>query len=97
VLGLGLHLQKLSQGLKGKYDLHERGRLLSDLSPYEHLHCLYRLCTGHVKRNIQKCAVTGEVRNLMRSLICMVHEDWDGTLLAIKEKGGKAGRGMPFS
>ena len=92
--GLGLHLQKLSQTLAGKFDLHECSRLLSDLSPYDHLHRLYRLCVGHAKQNIRKCAVSEEVRNMMRSLICMVHDDWDGTLLAIEELGGKPGRGI---
>ena len=91
--GLGLHLQKLSQRLIRKFDLHEPHRLLSDLSPYDHLHRLYRLCTGHAKRNIRKCSVPEQVRNLMRSLICTTHENWDRTLKAIEELGGKPGKG----
>lgn len=74
-------------------DLHEPHRLLSSLSAYEHLYRLIRLCIIHVIRNIKSCAVTNEVRRLMRSLICMTHDDWDGTLVEIKRLGGKAGTG----
>lgn len=95
-IGLGLHLQELSQqlALQHKFDLHEVERLLCSLTPYEHLLRIFRLCVVHAKRNIRGCLVTEEVRNLMRSLICMVHDDWAGTLLAINEQGGKAGKGM---
>ncbi|KAG6815700.1 hypothetical protein H0H93_009153, partial [Arthromyces matolae] len=94
--GIGLHLQTLSRStsLQGKRDLHEPHRLLSDLSPYEHLHRILRLCTVHVYRNIRQCSVSEEVRNLMRSLICMEHTSWDETLQIIEEKGGKAGKGV---
>lgn len=92
--GLGLHFQKLSQRLTGKFDLHEPSHLLSDLFPYEHLHRLYHLCTSHVRHNIQKCPVSEEVRNLMHSLICTEHDDWDGALGKIGTLGAKARRGM---
>jgi hypothetical protein len=29
----------------------------------------------------------------MRSLLCMEHSNWEGTLAAIEQKGGKAGQG----
>ncbi|KAF8160165.1 hypothetical protein BJ912DRAFT_866014 [Pholiota molesta] len=90
--GLGLYLQSVSQRpeLKDKFDLHEPDRLISLLSPYEHLHRLFRLCTVHVKRNIRKVAVSDDVRNLMRSLICLEHDNWEGTLEKIVQLGGKA-------
>ena len=91
-IGLRLHLQKISQWLHGKSDLHEPHCLVSDLFPYEHLHWLYRLYVVHVKQNIWQCAVPEEVCNLMHSLICMTHDNWDGTLKAIEELGGKAGK-----
>ncbi|KAJ3925683.1 MAG: hypothetical protein NXY57DRAFT_1043898 [Lentinula lateritia] len=36
--------------------------------------------------------VSEEVRNLMRSLVCIRHGDWEGTLELIEEQGGKAGQ-----
>ncbi|KAK7022633.1 hypothetical protein R3P38DRAFT_3196030 [Favolaschia claudopus] len=89
--GLGLHLQAIAGNLGEKYDLHEPHRLLSDLGPYEHLHRVFRLCEVHGKRNIRKCAVSDEVRNLMRSLMCVRHPTWDATLQSIRDLGGKAG------
>lgn len=91
--GLGLHLQALATKQPNKLDLHEPLRLLITLTVYEHLHRLLRLCTVHGKRNIRKCAVPEEVKNLMRSLMCLTHHDWDGTVKAIQERGGKAGAG----
>jgi hypothetical protein len=43
--------------------------------------------------NIKKSAVLEDVKNLMRSLVCVVHDDFDGTVQEIVEKGGKAGLG----
>ncbi|KAJ7867739.1 hypothetical protein B0H14DRAFT_3132843 [Mycena olivaceomarginata] len=88
---IGLHLQEVAQGLVGKHDLHEPERLLSSLSPYEHLHRVFRVCNVHGKRNIRSCPVSEEVRNLMRSLMCLRHPDWEGTVAAIRLLGGKAG------
>lgn len=34
--------------------------------------------------------------DLMRSLVCIEHPDWDGTIEQIKTLGGKAGRGEYF-
>ncbi|KAJ7490348.1 hypothetical protein B0H11DRAFT_2191580 [Mycena galericulata] len=90
--GLGLYLQALAQKFPDKMDLHEPGRLLASLTPYEHLHRLFRLCVAHIYRNIQKCKVDYPVKQLMRSLVCMSHENWDGTIARIRELGGKAGR-----
>ncbi|KAJ7019408.1 hypothetical protein C8F04DRAFT_335710 [Mycena alexandri] len=91
--GLGLHLQKLALNKPLKSDLHEPHRNIQDLSPYEHLARLYRICVIHDFRNIKKCAVSEEVRWLMRSLVCIEHDDWEGTLAEIREKGSKAGSG----
>ncbi|KAJ6467409.1 hypothetical protein C8R45DRAFT_938748 [Mycena sanguinolenta] len=77
--GLGLHLQKLASCMPPKRDMYETERLLQDLSPYEHLH-----------RNFRLCATTEQVRWLMRSLVCMEHPDWDGTIQMISVHGGKA-------
>ncbi|KAJ6467649.1 hypothetical protein C8R47DRAFT_1303282 [Mycena vitilis] len=89
--GLGLHLQKLASQMPLKADLYEPGRNIQDLDPYEHLRRTFRVCVVHDFRNIKKCAVSDEVRWLMRSLVCIEHDDWDGTLSMIREKGGKAG------
>jgi hypothetical protein len=94
--GLGLHLQGLAQSLalSDKRDLHEPYRSLASLGPYDHLRRLVRVCYVHAKRNIRKCNVSDDVRKLMRSLLCLRHPDWDGTLEKIRREGGKAGTGM---
>ncbi|KAJ7937555.1 hypothetical protein B0H13DRAFT_2648934 [Mycena leptocephala] len=89
--GIGLHLQELAQAMPYKYDLHEPGRLLESLGPYDHLRRNFRLCTVHAKRNLKACAVGEPVRNLMRSLFCMRHTSWDETIFNIQTQGGKAG------
>ncbi|KAJ6456200.1 hypothetical protein C8R45DRAFT_1056526 [Mycena sanguinolenta] len=89
--GLGPHLQALAQQLGNKMDLHEPGRSLASLTPYEHLSRVYRMCTVHVSRRIKTCAVSDKVKKLMRSLICLQHSDWNATILKIWELGGKAG------
>lgn len=91
--GLGLFLQELAQGLVGQRDLHEPHRFLSELSEYEHLHRLFRLCVVHIYRNIQACAVGSDVQKLMRSLVCIEHDDWDNTLALIQKQGGKPAEG----
>ena len=92
--GLGLHLQGLAQSLSDKFDLHEPYQSLASLGPYDHLQRFVRVCYVHAKRNIQKCNVNDDVRKLMRSLLCLRHPDWDGTLERIQREGGKAGAGM---
>ena len=77
--GLGLFLMDIVQRLEPRLDLHEE-RLLSSLSAYEHLHRLFQLCVIHVLQNIEKAPVINAVKKAMRSLICLKHEDWDGTL-----------------
>ncbi|KAF8957977.1 hypothetical protein BDZ97DRAFT_2078861 [Flammula alnicola] len=88
--GLGLHLQNVAKRFPEKYDLHQPDRLLRTLSPYEHLRRLFRLCVVHGMRNIRKITASEQIRNLMRSLICMEHRDWDGTIAAILRSGNKA-------
>jgi hypothetical protein len=90
-LGLGLYLQSEAQKLIGKHDLHEPDRLLTSLNEYEHLARVVRLCIAHFFRNITKCNVSESVRNLMRSLVCIEHPDWDNTLQRIQIEGGTAG------
>ncbi|KAJ6462953.1 hypothetical protein C8R45DRAFT_940611 [Mycena sanguinolenta] len=87
--GLGLHLWDLAQTLDGAMDLHDVTRTLSSLTPYEHLCRILRLCVVHFHRRIKSCNVSEEVRQLMRSLICITHTDWDGTIAKIKQLGGK--------
>ncbi|KAJ7256436.1 hypothetical protein C8J57DRAFT_1235810 [Mycena rebaudengoi] len=74
--GLGLHLQNQT-------------RLLKDLNPYDHLNRVFPHCVTHAFRNIRKCKVPDGVKALMRSLICIEHVDWDGTIHKIKNLGGK--------
>ncbi|KAJ6606289.1 hypothetical protein DFH09DRAFT_1299558 [Mycena vulgaris] len=89
--GLGLHLVELAQKLPlNRMDLHEPHRPLRDLGPYDHLRRLFRVCVVHNYRNIKSCPVPEPVRQLMRSLACISHPDWDGTLVKIRAEGGKA-------
>ncbi|KAF7975392.1 hypothetical protein HWV62_9607 [Athelia sp. TMB] len=89
--GLGLHLQSLARNLPGRRDLHEPDRMLSELTEYEHLQRLFRLCSVHVERNIDASPVPQTVKKKMRSLICVTHPDFEGTLRAIAAEGGKKG------
>ena len=92
--GLGLHLQGLAQSISDKSDLHEPCQSLASLGPYDRLRRFVPVCYAHAKRNIQKCNVNDDVRKLMRSLLCLWHPDWGGTLERIRREGGKAGAGM---
>ncbi|KAJ6528652.1 hypothetical protein DFH09DRAFT_1413445 [Mycena vulgaris] len=89
--GLGLHLQKLASNMPVKADLHQAEHTIQELDPYDHLRRILRICVVHDFRNINKCPVAEDVRWLMRSLVCIEHDDWEGTLLKIRDKGGKAG------
>ncbi|KAJ3762632.1 hypothetical protein EV360DRAFT_35312 [Lentinula raphanica] len=89
--GLGLFVQQLAQAVPRKQDFHQLLRSVQELSPYEHLRRFLTLCTTHFSRNIRKCAVSPEVRNLMRSLDCIRHDNWDETLSDIRRLGGRAG------
>ncbi|GBE78483.1 hypothetical protein SCP_0113720 [Sparassis crispa] len=88
--GLGLYLQHLASQLPPRLDLHEPHRHVTELSLYEHLHRIFRLCVVHVFRNIKSCAVSDEVKKMMRSLVCLEHDDWDGTVAEIRNQGGRA-------
>ncbi|KAJ6542447.1 hypothetical protein DFH09DRAFT_1282539 [Mycena vulgaris] len=92
--GLGLHLQKLASNMPVKADLHQAERTIQELDFYDHLRRILRICVVHDFRNINKCPVAEDVRWLMRSLVCIEHDDWEGTLLKIRDKGGKAGNGV---
>ncbi|KAJ7513143.1 hypothetical protein B0H11DRAFT_2303387 [Mycena galericulata] len=63
--GLGLYLQALAQKFPDKMDLHEPGRLLASLTPYEHLSPPFIS---------SKCKVDYRVKQLMRSLVYWVHD-----------------------
>ncbi|KAJ7586405.1 hypothetical protein C8J56DRAFT_1051777 [Mycena floridula] len=92
--GLGLHLQKLAQMMPHQMDLHEPHRRVASLSPYEHLHRIFRLCVIHILRYIRECkGVTESVRQSMRSLMCIEHPDWKGAIQAIQTEGNKEGKG----
>ncbi|KZP03615.1 hypothetical protein FIBSPDRAFT_768689, partial [Athelia psychrophila] len=89
--GLGLHLQSIAAALPPRYDLHQTHRLLSSLTAYEHLWRIFRLCRVHVERNIKTSSVPENVKRKMRSLICVTHHDFEGTLRDISKEGGKKG------
>ncbi|KAJ7596417.1 hypothetical protein C8J56DRAFT_1040671 [Mycena floridula] len=89
--GLGLYLQDLAQDMPFVRDLHEPERLVASLSPYEHLHRIFRLCVVHIHRYIRSCKVPDSVRDVMRSLICITHPNWNAALAKIKRDGKKAG------
>ncbi|KAJ7218166.1 hypothetical protein C8J57DRAFT_1095711, partial [Mycena rebaudengoi] len=86
--GLGLYLQSVAAKLPRRKDLYE-DRYIQDLGPYDHLHRLFRVCVIHFFRLIKTCPVPENVRTLMRSLVCMEHGDWDGTIKSICDLGGK--------
>ncbi|KAJ6593005.1 hypothetical protein B0H19DRAFT_909722, partial [Mycena capillaripes] len=86
---LGLHLVAQAAELPPtQMDMHESWRTLHSLGPYDHLRRVYRLCKVHNFRNIRTCAVPDPVCQLMRSLACISHPDWDGTLAKIMADGG---------
>ncbi|KAF9243075.1 hypothetical protein BU15DRAFT_86510 [Melanogaster broomeanus] len=89
--GLGLHLQQLAQQMPDQSDLHEPHRPLSTLTEYDHLRRVYRLCTVHIFRNIRTSSVDEHVKNMMRSLVCVEHDDFQNTVEKIQTSGGKAG------
>ena len=53
---------------------------------------IFRLCNAHISRNIKKMKVPENVKNKLRSLICIEHPDFDGTLREIEVEGGKPGQ-----
>ncbi|KAJ7727275.1 hypothetical protein B0H14DRAFT_3518892 [Mycena olivaceomarginata] len=93
ILGLGLHLVERAAELPAdRMDMHEPERSLRSLGPYDHLRRVYRVCKVHNYRNIQQCAVPEHVRQLMRSLTCIRHADWQGAIDQILRDGGKAAK-----
>lgn len=89
-----MHLKSIAATLPARYDLHEPHRLVISLTEYEHLRRIFRLCRVHVERNIQASSVTELIKQKMRSLICVTHRNFEGTLQDIIMEGGKAGAGM---
>ncbi|KAJ3851308.1 hypothetical protein EV368DRAFT_3183, partial [Lentinula lateritia] len=90
--GIGLFLQELSAEQPRKHNFHQPHRTIQELDPYDHLSRFLTLCTTHYLRNIRKCSMSEEVRNMMRSLSCIEHHDWDATLQGIIVFGEKAGQ-----
>ncbi|KIY48068.1 hypothetical protein FISHEDRAFT_43953 [Fistulina hepatica ATCC 64428] len=91
--GFGLYLQWATQFLPpGQRDLHDPSRTLTSLSPYEHLHRMFRICIAHFFRTIKECRVPELVKSKMRGLACLTHPRWDVTLQEICQYGGKAGQ-----
>nr|GAT44274.1 predicted protein [Mycena chlorophos] len=88
--GLGLYLQDRAASMPPKRDLSEPHRTVQELGPYEHLAHFVRLCSNHYLRNIKSCAVPNATKNMMRSLLCARHPDFEGTLARIQNEGGKA-------
>ncbi|KAJ6529593.1 hypothetical protein B0H19DRAFT_1214481 [Mycena capillaripes] len=87
---LGLHLVARAAELPAhQMDMHEPWCTLHTLGPYDHLRRVYRVCKVHNYRNIRTCAVPEPVRQLMRSLACIRHPDWDGTIAKISADRGK--------
>lgn len=80
----------------GRRGLHEPGHMLASLTLYDHLRRIFCLCAVHDARNIKSAAVSESVKNKMRSLICITHQDFDLCLLKISREGGKAGAGKIF-
>ncbi|KAK7024601.1 hypothetical protein VNI00_016162 [Paramarasmius palmivorus] len=66
--GLAMHLQSIAQTLDG-YDLFEPHRRLRDLSLYDHLHRIFRLCRVHFRQNIKECAVPKDVKHWLENKI----------------------------
>lgn len=92
--GLGLHLRQLAQQMPNRFDLHEPHRPLSTLTEYDHLRRVYRLCAVHIFRNIKTSPVNDSVKNMMQSLVCIEHSDFQGTVQEIQTSGGKGGHGL---
>ncbi|KAF8887650.1 hypothetical protein CPB84DRAFT_1849819 [Gymnopilus junonius] len=90
--GLGRHLKSLARKLPVKADLHEPHCSIQELSEYDHLRCILRLCMNHFFHNIRKTSVPDTVRQAMHSLVCMEHKNWDGALALISSEGRKASR-----
>ncbi|KAF8432134.1 hypothetical protein L210DRAFT_3614367 [Boletus edulis BED1] len=64
-----------------------------DLTPYDHLRCVYRLCIVHFRRNLLKLqtSVNPSVYNAMLSIACTEpHPDFKHTLRIIQNGGKKA-------
>jgi hypothetical protein len=75
---------------------YEPHRQLCDLGPYDHLRRMYRLCTWHFARNVQKIhhSVTHTVEKAMLSISSFErHPDFENTLHIIRT-GGKKAKGM---
>ncbi|KAH9483415.1 hypothetical protein JR316_0002881 [Psilocybe cubensis] len=88
--GYGQYFCDIAQQYPLVKDIHEPHKNIQDLSEYDHVRRILRLCKNHYLRNIQSCAVPDNVRQKMRSLMCISHPTWNMTLREIREQGGKA-------
>ncbi|KAE9392665.1 hypothetical protein BT96DRAFT_1023443 [Gymnopus androsaceus JB14] len=87
IIRIGLYVQDLARSIPQKLDYHEQGRFIQDLDAYDHLRRFLTLCTTHLYRNIRNRSVSEEVKNAMRSLICITHNNWEQTLEFIQMEG----------
>ncbi|KAF6748810.1 hypothetical protein DFP72DRAFT_819855 [Ephemerocybe angulata] len=88
--GIGAYLQEVARNLPRTEDLHEPRREIQDLSEYDHLRRIMRLCTIHLARNIQKTGAPDNIKKKMKSLICVSHDSWDETIAEIRQGGTAA-------
>ncbi|KAK7060250.1 hypothetical protein VNI00_001015 [Paramarasmius palmivorus] len=86
--GIGLYMQHIAP--HDKFDLHEPGRLLTELGPYDHLKRILRLCVAHYYRKIQEGHYEPAIGQAMRSLACFRHQSWDQTIATIEQGDQKA-------
>ncbi|KAF6760962.1 hypothetical protein DFP72DRAFT_804707 [Ephemerocybe angulata] len=86
--GLGMHLQSVAKSLPTTPDLHEGHITIQELTDYDHLKRVLRLCTIHLSRNIEKTGTTKAIKAKMRSLVCSVNPKWDETVAEIRAEGG---------
>ena len=94
VIGLGLHLKTIATQLPQHNDLHEPHHTLVDLDVFDHLHCIFSLCTVHFYQNIHQKALPETVKNNMWSLACVEHPDFEHCLWDIEVEGGKTAASM---
>lgn len=95
--GLGLYLQEISRNNNGICP-EDPAKRWCDLTPYEHLLYVYRLCVLHFKRKIKELGdkISKEVRVAMLSLSSSQPlPDIDATLDVIRA-GGKKAEGSYF-
>ncbi|KZV93882.1 hypothetical protein EXIGLDRAFT_767640 [Exidia glandulosa HHB12029] len=88
-LGLARFLEEVAREILQR-DKMEPDKRLCDLTPYEHLARIFRICTVHYKRNVKKLKgkVSDEVYNAMWNLAgTETHTDFDAACALIRAGG----------